>query len=168
MLISQRTSGPRFAKLSDRFCSKVILVLKWRSSLHQSVLISCKFWLFFFLSVGDRFGFFQVVFKVPIVVSNFELYSVLRPAEVFCSECHLNKYHLPVTSTRIQLWMLIATFRLQYCYSSSPDEDQQYCSRSVAINIQSDSIVRQMNKVYLPSYITMNNKHRIQLLKTKK
>ena len=69
MLISQRTSGPRFAKLSDRFCSKVIFVL--------------------FLSVGDRFGFFQVVFKVPIVVSNFELYSVLRPAEVFCSSAIL-------------------------------------------------------------------------------
>ena len=168
MLISQRTSGPRFAKLSDRFCSKVIFVLKWRSSLHQSVLISCKVWLFFFCPLVTALVFSKSFLTVPIVVSNFELYSVLRPAEVFCSECHLNKYHLPVTSTRIQLWMLIATFRLQYCYSSSPDEDQQYCSRSVAINIQSNSIVRQMNKVYLPSYITMNNKHRIQLLKTKK
>ena len=34
---------------------------------------------------------------------------------------------------------------------------RQYCSRNVAINIQSDSIVRQTNKVYLLSYITMNN-----------
>ena len=31
----------------------------------------------------------------------------------------------------------------------SPDEDSHCCSRNVAINIQSDSIVRQTNKVHL-------------------
>ena len=33
--------------------------------------------------------------------------------------------------------------------TSSPDKDCQYCSRNVAINIQSDSIVRQTKKVRL-------------------
>ena len=31
----------------------------------------------------------------------------------------------------------------------SPDEDLQFCSRNVAINIQSDSIVRHTNEVHL-------------------
>ena len=31
----------------------------------------------------------------------------------------------------------------------SPNEDQQYCIRNAAINIQSDSIVRQTNEVHL-------------------
>ena len=33
--------------------------------------------------------------------------------------------------------------------TSSPDENYQYCSRNIAINIQSDSIVRHMHKVHL-------------------
>ena len=45
------------------------------------------------------------------------------------------------------------------CYSSPLDEDWHYCSRNVAINIKSDSIVRQTNKVHLLSYTTMNNQH---------
>ena len=48
--------------------------------------------------------------------------------------------------------------------TSSPDEDQQYCSRNVAINIHSDTVVRQTNKVHLLSYITMNNNQIFYLL----
>ena len=43
--------------------------------------------------------------------------------------------------------------------TSSPDEDLQYCSRNVAINIKSDSIARQTNIVNFLSYTTMNNIH---------
>ena len=48
--------------------------------------------------------------------------------------------------------------------TSSPDEDQQYCSRNVAINIHSDTVARQTNKVHLLSYNTMNNNHIFYLL----
>ena len=43
--------------------------------------------------------------------------------------------------------------------TSLPDEDEQYCSPNVAVNIKSDSIVRQMKKVHFLSYTTKNNKH---------
>ena len=33
--------------------------------------------------------------------------------------------------------------------TSSPDEDKQYCSLNGAINVQSDSIVRQTSKVHI-------------------
>lgn len=48
------------------------------------------------------------------------------------------------------LWLTIVTF----------DVD-----RDVAINIKSDSIVRQTNEVHLLSYITRNNKHTIYYIK---
>ena len=43
--------------------------------------------------------------------------------------------------------------------TSAPDEDQQCCSRNVAIYIISDSVVRQTNKFHILSYTSMNNKH---------
>ena len=53
----------------------------------------------------------------------------------------------------------IATLTKQLLLTSLHDEDQQYSSQYVTINIQSDSILGQTNKVHVLSYTMMNNEH---------